>query len=72
MEVLGAFIADKCNSKHWNPIKAARSSPAFSHLFFTDDLFLFARANQKNCVAIREVLDSFCSILGQKVSHEKF
>ena len=23
MEVLGAFIADKCNSKHWNPIKAS-------------------------------------------------
>ena len=71
MEVLGAFIADKCISNHWNPIKASRSSLAFSYLFFTDDLVLFARANRKNCVAIREVLDSFYSISGQKVSHEK-
>ena len=71
MEVLGAFIADKCYSKHWNPIKASQSGPAFSHLFFADDLVHFARADRKNCIAIREVLDSFCSISVQKVSYEK-
>ena len=71
MGVLGAFIADKCNSNHWNPIKAFQSSSFFSCLFFVDDLVLFARANRKNCMAIREVLDSFCSISGQKVSREK-
>lgn len=71
MEALGALIANKCNSKLWNPIKASRSGPAFSHLFFANDLVLFTRVDWKNCVAIREVLDSFCSISGQKVSHEK-
>ena len=69
MGVLGAFIADKCNSNHWNPIKAFQSSSAFSRLFFVDDLVLFASANRS--MAIREVLDSFCSISGQKVSREK-
>ena len=71
MEVLGAFIADKCISNHWNPIKASQSSSAFSHLFFANDLVHFARADRKNCIAIREVLDSFCSISVQKVSYEK-
>lgn len=71
MEVLGALISEKCNAKLWNPIKASRGGPAFSHLFFADDLVLFAKADLKNCMAIREVLDSFCSISGQKVSQEK-
>lgn len=71
MEILGAFISEKCNSKCWNPVKASRSVPAFSHLFFADDLVLFARADLKNCVAVRDVLNSFCSISGQKVSHDK-
>ena len=71
MKVLGAFIADKCNSNLWNPIKASWNGPAFSHLFFADDLVLFTRADRKNCVAIREVLHSFCSISGEKISHEK-
>lgn len=44
---------------------------AFSYLFFADDLVLFARADWKNCVAIREVLDSFCELPGQKASQEK-
>lgn len=40
MEVLGALIADKCNSKLWNPIKASRSGLAFCHLFYVDDLVI--------------------------------
>ena len=71
IEVLGVLISDKCNSKLWNPIKASQSGPSFSHLFFADDLILFARADHKNYVAIREALDSFCSISGQKVSQDK-
>ena len=45
--------------------------PAFSHLFFADNLVSFAKADRKNCVAIREVLDSFCCMSGQKVSQDK-
>ena len=32
---------------------------------------LFAKANRKNCVAIKDVLDSFCEISRQKISGEK-
>ena len=68
MEVLGPFISEKCTSKSWNSIKASRGGPTFSHLFSADDLVLFTKADWKNCVAIREVLNSFSSISGQKVS----
>ncbi|XP_075663428.1 uncharacterized protein LOC142633026 [Castanea sativa] len=66
MEVLGAMIAEKCCSKLWNPVKASQGGLPFSHLFFTDDLVLFARVDWKNCVDVREVLDSFCELSGQK------
>ena len=71
MEVLGALIEDKCKEKLWNPVKSSQSGPAFSHLFFADDLMLFAKVDRKNCIAIRDVLDSFCSFSGQKISEEK-
>ena len=71
MEVLGAMINEKCNEKLWNPIKASQGGLAFSHLFFTDDLVLFAKVDRKNCVAVKEVLDTFCSLSSQKVSATK-
>ena len=45
-------------------MKASQSGPAFSHLFFVDDLILFTKADVVNCSAIRDVLDTFCSISG--------
>ena len=52
-------------------MKASLGGPAFSHLFFVNDLILFAKADWKNCVAIKEVLDFFfffffCDLSGRK------
>ena len=71
MEFLNQLIIEKCEAKVWCPIKASRSGPAFSHLFFADDLVFFAKANAENCNAIREVLDTFCGYSGQTVSESK-
>ena len=71
MEYLGQLNVEKCNAKLWEPIKASGSRPAFSHLFFADDLVLFARADGTNCSTIRDVLDEFCSISGQTISEAK-
>ena len=71
MEILGAFIMEKCEAKLWDPISASRGGVTFSHLFFVDDLVLFAKADGKNCRAIRDVLDTFCNLFGWKVSVEK-
>ena len=71
MEFLGQLIEGKCNEKLWNPVKASRSEPIFSHLFFANDLVLFAKVNQANCIAIREVLDTFCEKSRQTISESK-
>ena len=71
MKVLGALIEDKCKEKLWNLVKSSQSGPAFSHLFFTDDLMLFAKADRKNFTAIKDVLDTICSLSGHKINEEK-
>ena len=64
-------ISEKCSANLWNPVKASQGSLAFSHLFFADNLVLFVKAGRKNCMAVKDALDTFCSLSGQKVSHEK-
>ncbi|XP_050242023.1 uncharacterized protein LOC126690976 [Quercus robur] len=71
MEFLGHLIEDKCVAKLWTPVKASRSGSAFSHLFFADDLVLFASATPENCAAINSVLQDFCNKSRQKVSEAK-
>ena len=71
MDYLGQLIEEKCSGKLWQPVKASQSGPAFSHLFFANDLILFAKADWVNCAAIKDVLDTFCSISGQIVSEAK-
>ena len=34
MEFLNQLIQEKCEAKVWCPVKASRSGPSFSHLFF--------------------------------------
>ena len=71
IEFLSQLIQEKCEAKVWCPIKASRSGPSLSHLFFADDLVLFAKANADNCNAIREALDTFCRCSGQTMSDSK-
>ena len=71
MEYLGQLIQDKCEEGRWKPVKASRSGPSFSHLFFADDLVFFAKASMENCRAIKEVLDKFCKDSGQLISFAK-
>lgn len=54
-----------------NPVTASRGGPAMSHLFFADDLILFAKVDEKNCQSIREVLEVFGELSTQKVSASK-
>ena len=72
MEFLGHLVEEKCAAKLWTPVKVSRSGPAFSHLFFADDLVLFANANSENWVAISSTLQEFCAKFGQKVSEAKY
>ena len=71
MEFLGQLIQEKYEAKVWSLVKASRSGPSFSHLFFADDLVLFTKANAVNCNAIREVMDTFCKCSGQTMCDSK-
>ena len=71
MDFLGQLIQEKCEAKLWQPVKASRSGPSFSLLFFVDDLVLFGRVDRRSCAVIRDVLDEFCSTSGQSVSITK-
>lgn len=42
---LSRTIHKTIESKSWKPIKIGQKGPSLSHLFFTDDLILFTRAN---------------------------
>ena len=44
MEYLSSLINRKCDDGVWGRVKASRNGPGFSHIFFTDDLLLFAKA----------------------------
>jgi len=61
----------RCGEKLWDPVCASRGGLAFSHLFCADDLILFVKADLKNCISVRETLDTFCELSGQKVSLNK-
>lgn len=63
IDFLSQLIQEKCEAGLWKPVKASRSGPSFSHLFFADDLVLFAKATPKNCEVVKEVLDMFCKVL---------
>ena len=71
MDYLSQLIGEKCEAKQWHPVKTSQNGPAFSHLLFADDLLFFAKADIQNNLAMREVLDDFCSILGQSISEAK-
>jgi len=49
MEILGALILDKYDENLWDPISTSKGGVVFSHIFFADDLVLFAKVDVKNC-----------------------
>ena len=71
MKVLGFLISWRCEENLWDSVQALKGGQAFSHLFFADDLVLFAKADLQNCISVKETLDTFCELSGQQVSPNK-
>ena len=71
MEYLSALINLKCKEGSWKKIKASRNGHGFSHIFFADDLLLFAKTNKRNIGVVVEVLDEICKLSSLKISKEK-
>ena len=59
MERLGHFIDQAVQEGRWSPIGLSRHGPPLSHLFFDDDLLLFAEASESKRGTIMECLNNF-------------
>lgn len=71
MEKLSHLIQSAVDDGHWKAVKASQSGPKISHLFFADDLMLFAKASTRQAHLLKLCLDNFCAVSGQTVSYEK-
>ncbi|CAL1367951.1 unnamed protein product [Linum trigynum] len=71
MERLSHRIDEAVRAKLWKPLSIARGGPALTHLFFADDLVLFAGAEGAQVRIIRQCHDEFCESSGQKVNYSK-
>ncbi|XP_021720023.1 uncharacterized protein LOC110687709 [Chenopodium quinoa] len=65
------IINGKSQSGVLHGAKASRNGPIVSHLLFADDSLLFARANQRECEAIVDVLNKYEVASDQKINYEK-
>lgn len=60
LECLSHWIQMRVNEGRWKPLKAFRGDIRVSHLFFADDLLLFAEASKEKVDRILEGLNEFC------------
>lgn len=56
---------------HWKDIQAARGGISFSHIFFANGLVIFGEATTRQVRVMRNCLELFCSLSGQKVNFQK-
>ncbi|KAA3466590.1 LINE-1 reverse transcriptase isogeny [Gossypium australe] len=71
IERLVHLIHKGVDDRTLKPISLGRNDPTISHLFFADDLFLFAKADVAQEKMIKDVLNTFGSASGHKVNTYK-
>lgn len=71
IEHLSRNIQAGVDHQLWKPIQVCRGGPRVSHLFFTNDLTLFARADKESCDTIMNILRHFGKNSGKRVNCAK-
>ncbi|MCI15305.1 RNA-directed DNA polymerase (Reverse transcriptase), partial [Trifolium medium] len=65
------MISRSVNDGVWKPMQITRDRTKLSHLFFADDVLLFAKANVAQARVVNDVLEQFCARSGLKISLNK-
>ncbi|CAL1356334.1 unnamed protein product [Linum trigynum] len=71
IERLSHVIEEAVKEKKWKPIQLVRGGVGLTHLFFADDLVLFAEATVEQADVVMSCLQKFCKASGEQVSTEK-
>ncbi|KAK5770908.1 hypothetical protein PVK06_047065 [Gossypium arboreum] len=71
MEWLGHSFQIVVNTEEWSPIRLSRSIPALSHLFFADNLVIFAKADKKHSMLLKDILERFWTYSGHRINVRK-
>ena len=71
MEKLSLLIFERVDLGLWKPIRVIRDGMGISHLFFTDDLLLFAEVKMSQIRLVIQVLKEFQEFSGLTVNFDK-
>lgn len=71
MERLGQLIQRDVEGKFWKPIILGKDGQPISHIFFTDDLFLFLEVEVDQAHKIKEALLTFDKSSKHSVNEQK-
>ncbi|KAK5786811.1 hypothetical protein PVK06_041457 [Gossypium arboreum] len=70
IEHLRFLIDEAVKGDKWKPIKLSRDVPQISHLFFTDDLLLFNKADMKQG-GVQRILQEHSRYAAHKITTSK-
>lgn len=71
MEKLSHMINVKVEKNKWCGLKVSKNGPSISHLFYADDLVIFAKDDVEACRNIMITLNLFCDMSGQRINYKK-
>ena len=70
-ERLGEMIQEEVRVGRWLSFQVSANGPNIFHLFFADDVLLFAKAIPSQARVIYKILEDICFVSGLKVSLQK-
>lgn len=65
------LISEAVKNNSQSPIRISKNGLPISHLFFADDIILFAKTETKTIAIISKILSIFSNLSGQKISQSK-
>ena len=69
--ILSCMLLDIENKGLIQGIDLRKGEMPISHLFFADDILLFMKLNKQTPEKLKEVLENFCKMSGQKINDSK-